>query len=118
MNAKLNRKKNREAMAKSITTKIIKRQEAIALLQSHRADLEALGVGSLWLFGSVARNQATEQSDVDVLVEFSRPVGLLIFSRLQRHLELWFGCSVDLGTPDSLKPYLRNQVMEDAIRVF
>jgi predicted nucleotidyltransferase len=49
-------------------------------------------------------------------VEFDRPVGLFTFVRLKRYLEEIFNTSVDLGTPDSLKPYLQELVTREAIR--
>ena len=70
------------------------------------------------LFGSVARDEAQAESDVDLLVEFGRPVGLFTFIRLKRYLEEIFDTSVDLGTPDSLKPYLQEPVTKEAIRAF
>ncbi len=73
---------------------------------------------SLLVFGSVARDEARTDSDVDLLVEFDRPVGLFTFIRLKRYLEGIFECPVDLGTPDSLKPYLREPVFREAIRAF
>jgi predicted nucleotidyltransferase len=75
------------------------------------------GVKSLSLFGSVARDEASSSSDVDLLVEFSRPVGYFGLFTLQNHLEKILGCPVDLGTPDSLKPRLRQRVMGELIRV-
>ena len=75
------------------------------------------GVKSLALFGSVARDEATSSSDVDLIAEFSRPVGYFDLFALQNHLEIILGCPVDLGTPDSLKPRLRQRVMGELIRV-
>ena len=75
------------------------------------------GVASLLLFGSVARGEATPQSDVDLLVEFNRPVGYFGLFALQDYLEHLLGCPVDVGTLDSLKPYIRERVVENLIRV-
>ena len=75
------------------------------------------GVKSLLLFGSVARDEATPTSDVDLLVEFNRPVGYFGLFALQDYLEKLLGCPVDLGTPDSLKPYIKERVMGELIRV-
>ncbi len=75
------------------------------------------GVKSLLLFGSVARNESTSASDVDLLVEFNRPVGYFGLFALQDYLEKLLGCRVDLGTPDSLKPYIKERVMGELIRV-
>jgi uncharacterized protein len=90
----------------------------LSVLNSHRQSLEEFRVKSLILFGSVARDEATTKSDVDLLVEFEKPVGLLTFVRLQRYLEALLECSVDLGTPGSLKPHLKDPVLKEAVRVF
>lgn len=97
---------------------IMKRQEVIEILQRQKAELaERFGVKSLALFGSVARNQATPSSDVDLLVEFDRPVGYFGLFALQDHLERLLQCRVDLGTPNSLKPRVREQVMDECVYV-
>ena len=90
----------------------------LKILQQKNAELaKQFGVRSLSLFGSVARNEATSTSDVDLLVEFSRPVGYFGLFALQDYLETILGCPVDLGTFDSLKPYMRERVMRDLIHV-
>jgi uncharacterized protein len=52
------------------------RDEVLAIVQAHQEELAQLGVKSLDLFGSVARDQARVDSDVDFLVELSKPIGL------------------------------------------
>ena len=88
------------------------------ILTNHQNALRKFGVKSLMLFGSVARDEARTDSDVDLLVEFDRPVGLFTFVGLKRYLEEILESSVDLGTPDSLKSYLREPVFREAIRAF
>ncbi|HEY9893939.1 MAG TPA: nucleotidyltransferase family protein, partial [Candidatus Sericytochromatia bacterium] len=85
----------------------MRQQEALTILANHQNALESFGVKSLVLFGSVSRDEARTGSDVDLLVEFDRSVGLFTFVRLKRYLEEILENSVDLGTSDSLKPYLR-----------
>jgi predicted nucleotidyltransferase len=63
------------------------------------------------------KDEAITTSDVDLLVEFNRPVGYFGLFALQNYLEKLLGCPVDLGTPDSLKPYIRERVMRELIRV-
>ena len=90
----------------------------LQILKQKNAEMaRRFGVKSLLLFGSVARNEATVASDVDLLVEFNRPVGYFGLFALQDYLEKVLGCPVDLGTPDSLKPYLRERVLGEAIHV-
>jgi uncharacterized protein len=96
----------------------MRKQEALKILTDHQNVLKDFGVKSLILFGSVARDEARTDSDVDLLVEFDRPVGLFAFVRLKRYLEEILESSVDLGTPDSLKPYLQEPVFREAIRAF
>ena len=90
----------------------------LQILKQKNAEMtKQFGVKTLSIFGSVARNEATFTSDVDLLVEFNRPVGYFGLFALQDYLEKLLGCPVDLGTPDSLKPRIREHVMGELIRV-
>jgi len=93
------------------------RDEILRVLGEHRRELERLGVESLALFGSAARGDARDDSDVDLLVEFRDPVGLFEFLELRGYLESLLGCRVDLGMPDSLKPQLRASILQEAVYV-
>lgn len=95
----------------------MKRTKVLLLLREHWAQIADFGVNRLALFGSVARDMAQPDSDIDILVEFSRPVGLFQFIGLKQYLESLLGCQVDLGTSRSLKPYLQEEVLESAIYV-
>jgi len=95
----------------------VTRDEVLRLLGERRADIEQFGVKSLALFGSAARDEAGVESDVDILVEFDRPVGLFEFVELKEFLESLLGRRVDLGTPQSLKPRLRQRVLQEAVYV-
>ena len=96
----------------------MKQEVVLKILKQKNAELtRQFGVKSLSLFGSVARDKATMTSDVDLLVEFNRPVGYFGLFALQDYLEKLLGCPVDLGTPDSLKPYLKENVMGELIHV-
>jgi hypothetical protein len=96
----------------------MKQDVVLQILKQKNTELaKQFGVKSLSLFGSVARNEATTNSDVDLLVEFNRPVGYFGLFALQDYLEELLGCSVDIGTPNSLKPYIRERVMGELIRV-
>ena len=93
----------------------MRREEALRILSGHRAEIEAFGVRSIAIFGSMARDEAGPASDVDVLVELGRPFGLFRFLELQEYLENILGRSVDLCTPDSLKARIRDQIQTEAI---
>jgi uncharacterized protein len=95
----------------------MKRDDVLARVQAHRDDLLQLGVKSLDLFGSVARDQAHSDSDVDFLVEFDRPHGLFQLLRVKHYLEDILGCPVDLGTRTALREHLREPVLKDVIHV-
>jgi len=88
-----------------------------ALLKRHQADLHQRGVKSLAVFGSLVRGEATPASDIDVLVEFDRPVGLFEFIRLKLYLEELTGRHVDLVTPDALRPAMRAEILNEAVHV-
>lgn len=92
--------------------------DVLTKVKAHQAALESMGVKSLDLFGSVARNQASLTSDIDFLIEFSKPIGLFQLLEIQYFLEDLLERSIDLGTADSLKEHLREPVLEDSIRVF
>ena len=87
-----------------------------AELAQHREELVALGVSSLAVFGSVARGEDRGDSDVDLLVEFSRPIGLFHFAEVTLWLEDLLGRPVDLVMPDALKPRIRERVLGEAVR--
>ena len=94
----------------------MRRADLLDFLANHRDVLQRdYRVKSLELFGSVARDEATSVSDVDLLVEFDQPTGLFGMFRLQDYLEDQLGCRVDLGTRNSLKPQLRQRVLAEAI---
>jgi predicted nucleotidyltransferase len=96
----------------------MQRTDVIQVLAMHREQLrQQFGVASLAIFGSTARNQATAESDVDVLVEFDRPTGLFDLIRLQFCLEELLGTRVDVGTIDGLKPRIRERVLAESIYV-
>lgn len=95
----------------------MKRDELLKLLADHRAEIRNLGASSVAIFGSFARDEAREDSDVDVLVEFDAPPTFNRFMDLKFYLEDLSGRRVDLGTPDSIKPRAKQQIMQEAIHV-
>jgi uncharacterized protein len=96
----------------------MRRNDAICLLASHREFLQELGVKSLNLFGSLARDEATDQSDIDLLVEFYQPKGLFQLLTVQFYLEDLFEFPVDLGTEQALREHARESILKETICVF
>lgn len=94
----------------------MEREKMISLLKSHKRQLKKFGVRSISIFGSIARNQARKRSDVDLLVDFNRPIGLFEFARLKMDLEELLGRKVDLVTPEALRKELREVILKEAIR--
>jgi hypothetical protein len=88
----------------------MKRNDVLHILQKECQELiDHYPISALYVFGSVARDEAREDSDVDILVEFSQPIGLFQFIDLQQKLEALLGSKVDLGTRRSLKPRIKKE---------
>lgn len=94
----------------------MRREEALRLLAEHTEELRGLGVTSLLIFGSVARDEARPDSDVDILVEFRDPVGYLHLAKVQHRLESFLGAPVDITTPSGIRESMRARIMREAIR--
>lgn len=94
----------------------MRRAEALQIIASHEAELRSLGVRSLSIFGSVARDEAGPGSDVDLLVEMNAPVGYFELFDVKDCLEALLGCKVNLLTPGGLRPELREGVLAEAVR--
>ncbi len=75
--------------------------------------LKASNVKFAGIFGSVARGEAKNTSDIDILVRFSKPVSLLGIIRLERMISEKIGRDVDLVTEDSLSPFIKEEVLHD-----
>jgi predicted nucleotidyltransferase len=95
----------------------MRRDEALRLLAEHRAELDAMGVESIALFGSVARDEAGPDSDVDVLIDVRRPFSLFDPAAVHLRLEELFGRRIDVPTEGGMRPKYRALIEEDLIRV-
>jgi predicted nucleotidyltransferase len=101
----------------SYNQNVMKREEAIAALRSYMPVIRRdFGVRRLALFGSTARGDARDDSDLDLLVEFENGPTFLSFMGLKVFLEDHLGRKVDLVTRDALKPRLRH-VVDEAVDV-
>ena len=97
----------------------MKRDDVVRLLAEHRDELQhQFGVKSLALFGSVARDEATETSDVDVLVEFDRPIGLFHLIGTEQFIAQLLGVAkVDLILRRAVLPELKVDILAEAVNV-
>lgn len=88
------------------------------LSRNERPLREDFQVSALFLFGSVVRDEAGPESDVDILVEFDPDarVGLFQLSRLREFLSEILGCNADLVTPDALHPMLKDEILGEIVR--
>jgi len=77
------------------------------------ADVAFAGV-----FGSFARGDAHEKSDIDIMVRFKKPKGLLDFFSLQNALEDKLGRSIDLATERAIDPHLRQSILKELTSIY
>ena len=94
------------------------RDEVLNALRAHKATLaQRFGVTELALFGSFARDQATDDSDVDILVCFDKPATSDAFFGTQFYLEDLLGRPVDLATNRDLRVEIRPYVEREIVNV-
>lgn len=94
------------------------RKEILKVLKDELPYLrEEFNVKNIGLFGSYVRDEQKDESDVDILVEFSKPIGFFKFMELEEYLSKKLGVKVDLVTPDALKPMVKQQVMREVVYV-
>ncbi|MCL6099890.1 MAG: nucleotidyltransferase family protein [Bacteroidetes bacterium] len=94
-----------------------KLSEIKSLLELNKLKIkEKYHIKQIGIFGSVARDEATEFSDVDILVEFEKPIGL-DFVLLGDELEDILGVKVDIVTPNALKPKMYDYIKQDLVYV-
>lgn len=113
-----------ESLMRSAAASFFAHAEKIGNLQSHVTDIlqvakstlnPDVGISSLAVFGSVARGEQNQQSDIDVIVGFDGPATLRGYFTVQRFLENYLGREVDLVTEKALRPEMRQSVERDAI---
>lgn len=100
--------------------KNMNREKVLATLRAHERELKKSGIVRLSLFGSVARDNAGPDSDIDLLAAFdeSRRLSLLDVVGIELQLADLLGGSVDLSEEGSLKPRVRQNVEAEAVRAF
>ena len=96
------------------------RAEVIARLRAHEVEIRALLATALYLYGSAARDEMSDNSDVDVFVDYD-PDGPYSFVELLQggeYLQTVLGRNVDFTTRDGLHPRLRDRIVRSSIQVF
>ena len=97
----------------------MKRAEAIRCLEEHAPDLRQLGVEHLFLFGSTARDEANENSDVDMFFDYRKgSLGLFELMDVKEAAARILGRPADIVTRDSLHKTLRHRIEASALQVF
>lgn len=96
------------------------KHSVLKTLRAHQPELRAAGITRLRLFGSVARGESTPESDVDLMADFdfSKRLSLLSMVSLEDRLAALLGVKVDLAPADSLKDYVCNDAIREAVHAF
>lgn len=96
------------------------RDEVLARLRPHEAELREAGITALYLFGSVARGDARADSDVDLMCDLdsAKPIGLFAFSGMQLRLQEVLDTKVDLVESAYIRPSIAARVRQDQVRIF
>jgi predicted nucleotidyltransferase len=93
---------------------MLKSSEVQQRIKDNLAELNReYAVSEIGIFGSYARNEQTLDSDLDVLVEFSRPVGFISFMQLEQYLQHLLGIEIDLVTRAALKPRIGERILKE-----
>jgi len=93
-------------------------QDIKRLLKSHKEELGSkYGVKEIGIFGSYVKGEQKEMSDVDILVEFEKALGLLEFVALKNYLSDLLGVNVDLVMRKALKPTIGQRVLSEVVYV-
>ncbi len=96
----------------------MKKQDALNFLESHKQIIiERFGVKHLALFGSIVRDEAREDSDLDVLVEFEGGESYRNYFDLLFYLEDQLHCEIDLVSLDAVRPQLKPYIEKEALYV-
>ena len=85
------------------------------IIETHKPEFsEKFNVSEIGVFGSYIKGEQTENSDIDILVSFKKPIGFIKFMRLEFYLSELLGKKVDLVTRESLKPHIGSLILKEA----
>ena len=93
-------------------------EEIENLLSQNKAELgRRFNVGEMAVFGSYARNEQNKESDIDILVDFKEPIGLLRFIELENYLSDLLGVKVEVVTRKALKPRIGKYILQELVKI-
>ena len=99
---------------------VVRMADALETLRAHEADLRKLGIAHAAIFGSVARGEAGENSDIDVLIDLDpqHRLGIFQYARLKMYVADLLGDVCDVVNRRTLKPLLRDHIVHDSVNAF
>jgi predicted nucleotidyltransferase len=99
---------------------MVDQENILSVLRDHAPELREAGLVHLRVFGSVARNQANDKSDIDLLADFdrSKQITLVTLGSLESRLSMLLGMKVELSSPDWMKEPIRARAMQEAVVAF
>jgi predicted nucleotidyltransferase len=93
-------------------------EEINDILKKYKEELkEKYGVKEIGIFGSYVRGEQDEESDLDILIEFEKPIGFIRFMKLENSLSELLGVKVELVTKKALKPFIGQRILQEVIYV-
>jgi uncharacterized protein len=91
-------------------------KKKLAIIQEHQEEFrKEFNVKSIGIFGSYSRGSQSKKSDIDIVVEFSNPVGFFKFLELEDRLSKVLTQKVDLTTKKALKPIIKKSILKDVV---
>ncbi len=90
--------------------------EIKSMLRTEKPSLmEKYNVKEIGIFGSFIRGEQDHKSDLDLIVEFAKPIGLLKFINLENYLRDLLGIKIDLVTKSALKPFIGERILQEVV---
>lgn len=104
----------------TIATPVSSRDEVLLRLRRHEVEIRKFGATALYLFGSAARDEMTDESDVDVFIDYERDGNFTFveFFDLKDFLSSKVHRKIDLATRDGLHPRLKSRIERSSVKVF
>jgi len=97
---------------------MISKSQILSILKENLNTVsESFYVSKIGLFGSFVKDNETENSDIDILVDFSKPITIFAFIELEEFLTIELGRKVDLVSKKGLKPIIKSNILEEVVYV-